>query len=1033
MIRKKLHENHNIIKVNTTDARSYFIPFDNLESALKKPREESKFFKLLSGKDWKFKYFDCFDDISEELLAQNADTDSWDNIHVPSCWQMHGYSKPQYTNVNYPFPCDPPYIPHINPAGVYSTDFYVNEDWENKLKYLVFEGVDSCFYLYINGEFVGYSEVSHMTSEFDITRYLKDGSNRMTVVVVKWCTGSYFEDQDKFRLSGIFRDVYLLARSKNHLKDLFVTSELTEDFSEAILDINLEGDFSECDISVVDPYGETVLPSETVYKKHFHLNIDEPVLWNAENPMLYSIIIKVSNEVIVQKIGIRTVTMENGIFKINGKAIKLKGVNRHDFNAETGFVCGMDDFVYDLKLMKNHNINAIRTSHYPNDPRFLELCDKYGFYVIDEADIETHGIGYTPDWGGLLACLADDEKYLSQYTTRVSLMVERDKNFASVIIWSMGNESGYGSNFVAAIKQTKIRDPKRLVHYEGQNFHELRHDMIPAESDVDFFSRMYPEIDWCKQYCEEKMQNRPLILCEYAHAMGNSPGDLKDYWDFIYSYDNCCGAFVWEWFNHGLMNGKTMSGKPKYCYGGDFGEDTHDNNFCCDGLVMPDGTPTPGLTELKYVLQPVKVEALDLENGEFKITNLYDFTFLSRLECVWELTRYGKVIDSGSLGNLAVPPHGSLDVKLNYEVPLDGYCFVKISFNSHEEELIEDGTELAFAQFKLNTEPVAFSRIETGLVCCDDGDRYVEIHGDKFHYTYDKYTAGFSNLKVDNVSLLKSPMVFNVYRAKIDNDRKVDAQFRDIRAHISYPIGKETEVIKHPSRVEISSKFSIAAVSKYSIIDGIANWIIYDDGRIHLEVNAGAGKGIKFSDDEDIALQQDLKTKMKISYLPRFGVKLEMEKEFDRLQYFGKGPGESYCDLKTAAYMGLFNSKVSDQYINFVKPQDCGNHTETIFAGVYNFDKYGILISTQNKDGFDFSALPYSYKDLEAVGHDYELPESDKTCLCFDYKQSGLGSGSCGPQLMDKYRFNESEFTWQIDISPITPNLDTLWKKALEM
>lgn len=1033
MISKKLHENLNIIRVNTVDAHSYFIPFKNLGTALCGKREDSEFFKLLSGKNWKFRYFECFDDIDESVLT-NPEKVDWNEIPVPSCWQMHGYDKPQYTNVNYPFPCDPPYIPHINPAGVYSTDFYIDEEWDHKLKHLVFEGVDSAFYLYVNGEFVGYSEVSHNTSEFDITRYLVPGKNTLCVAVVKWCTGSYFEDQDKFRLSGIFRDVYLLARSNNALKDIFITSSVSEDFGEAVLDINLEGEFTSCDITVIDPYGETVMDKETVFKNHFHINIDEPILWNAESPMLYKIVIEASDEVIVQKFGIRTVECENGVFKLNGKSVKLKGVNRHDFNAETGFVCSEQDFINDLKLMKNHNINAIRTAHYPNDPRLLELCDKYGFYVVDEADIETHGIGYKPDWGGLLCTLTDDDKYLSQYTTRVSLMVERDKNFASVIMWSMGNESGYGKNFVAAIKETKIRDPKRLVHYEGQNAQERQlNNMAPEQGEVDVYSIMYPEIGWCEQYCEEKWQTKPLMLCEYAHSMGNSPGDLKDYWDMIYKYDNCCGAFVWEWFNHGLIAGKTPDGRPKYSYGGDFGEITHDGNFCCDGLVQPDGTPTPGLVELKYVMQPVKVEPICLETGEFKVTNLYDFSFLSKFECVWELTRYGKVIDKGTLGNLAIAPHSSIDIKIPYEMPIDGYCFVKISFKSYKEELVLDGTEMAFAQFNLGTEPVAFSRIETSLVCCDETSRYIEIHGDKFHYTYDKYIAGFTSLCVNGVKLIDEPLVFNIYRAKIDNDRKADATFKEIRAHLAEPFGKVTEVIKHDSHVEISTKFSVSALSKYSIIDGIANWIIYDDGRIHLELNAGAGKGIKYNDDDDIDTHEIFKTKKKIDYLPRFGMKTALSNDFNLLEYFGMGPGESYCDLNASAYMGLFKSTVQDQFTHFVKPQANGNHYGTVFAGIYNKDKYGILISTQSKDGFEFSALPYSDKELEAVNHDYELGTSHKTHLTFDYRQSGLGSGSCGPQLMKKYRFNENEFTWHLDISPITPNLDTLWKKALEM
>lgn len=1033
MIHKRLHENNSIIRLNTTEPHSYFIPFENAEDALNKNREESSYFKLLSNKKWKFRYFESIDDIDESLLEETAETDSWDDLFVPSLWQMHGYGNPQYTNVNYPFPCDPPFLPYKNPVGVYATDFFVGEKWNNKLKYITFEGVDSCFYLYINGEFVGYSEVSHINSEFDITRYLKNGKNRMCVVVVKWCTGSYFEDQDKFRLSGIFRDVYLLARSNNHIEDIFITSDISEDLSNATINIAIDGNIKDVNVEVVSPYGEEIMKSSFDAGCDIAIKIKNPVMWSAETPQLYTVIISAEDEVIVQKYGIRSVCVTDGVLKLNGRPIKLKGVNRHDFNPKTGYVCSLDNLKSDLKIMKSHNINAIRTSHYPNDPRFTELCDEYGFYVVDEADIETHGIGYTPNWEGLLCVLTDEEEYAHQYSTRVSLMVERDKNRPSVIIWSMGNESGYGENFKRVIKETKIRDPRRLVHYEGQSFYELSHGMTPVDNHVDFFSRMYPEISWCNQYCEERMQELPLMICEYSHAMGNGPGDLKDYWDSIYAHDNFCGGFVWEWFNHGLICGTTVDGKPMYGYGGDFNEDTHDSNFCCDGLLQPDRTPTPGLTELKYVMQPVKIEEVDSSRGVFKITNLYDFAFLSRLDCVWEVTRYGKVVASGKLGTIAIPPHSSKEINLNYIVPDDGYCYVKISFLSVGDLIIPDGTELAFKQFKLNSEPITYSRIQTGMLCCDNEDRFVKIHGDNFQYTYDKRIAGFCSMKVKGVELLKSPMEFNVYRAVIDNDRKMYNKFKDVRAHISYPVSRNTEVIDNQSKVEISSDFSICALSKYNIIEGVANWIVYDDGRIHLETNAGVGKGIKFTEEYDSDLDNTKKTAKFVDYLPKFGVKFQMDEEFKNIQYFGMGPGESYCDLKNSSYMGLFTSNKDKEFIHFIKPQDCGNHTNTIFTAVYNKDKYGIMLSTQNENGFDFSVLPYTALEIEEAKHDYALQKSNKTCVCFDYKQSGLGSGSCGPQLNPKYRFNDSEFTWQIDISPITPNIQSLWQKALEL
>lgn len=1029
MISKKLHENNHIIRLNTLEPHSYFIPFETRNEALTLKREESSLFKLLSGKNWKFKYFENFNQIGEELFNEQIGFSDWNDLFVPSLWQMHGYDSPQYTNVNYPFPCDPPYIPFNNPAGVYSTEFFISDKWDNRLKHLVFEGVDSCFYLYINGNFVGYSEVSHCTSEFDITRYLKSGKNTMTVIVVKWCTGSYFEDQDKFRLSGIFRDVYILARNHNYIRDIFITSEVSNDLSNAKINIALDGDYTDCDIEIYSPYKEKLFEGEFDKDENVSVNIENPIMWSAETPNLYTVIISSTGEYIVQEYGIRTLSVLDSVFKVNERSVKLKGVNRHDFNCKTGYVCSFDDFVKDLKMMKEHNINAIRTSHYPNDPRFTELCDEYGFYVIEEADIETHGLQTYGNLGEF-DIFTEDENYYNQYSTRVSLMVERDKNRPSVIIWSMGNESGYGTNFKKVINETRLRDPDRLIHYEGKSakeFYEHKMEFI-EDGDVDFFSRMYAEPEWCNKYCEEKMQDLPLILCEHSHAMGNGPGDLKDYWNSIYEHDNFCGGFVWEWYNHGLYNGTTETGKPKYCYGGDFNEITHDSNFCCDGLLQPDRTATPGLTELKYVIQPVKIEETDANKGIFKITNLYDFAFLSKLECVWEVTRYGKIVANGKLGTLAIPPHSSKEIVLNYNVPEDGYCYVKISFLSLGHEIISDGTELAFAQFKLNSEPITFSRIETGTVDCTENERYIEIYGNGFNYTYDKHIASFSGMKIKDIQLLSSPMKFNIYRAVIDNDRKLNPKYKFHRLHLSYPVSHSTEIIKSNSKIEISSKFKIVAPSRYSIIEGVANWIVYDDGRIHLETNAGVGKGITFT--EDISNSNNAGY---LEQLPKFGIKLQMDKEYKYVQYFGKGPVESYRDLKNSSYMGLFNSTVKQEYVHFVKPQDCGNHTETIFAAVYNQNKYGIMVSTQDSNGFNFSALPYTAEEIENAGHDYNLPKSNKTAFCFDYQHSGLGSASCGTVLNKKYRFNESEFYWQIDISPVTPNISSLWQKALEL
>ncbi|MDO4742991.1 MAG: glycoside hydrolase family 2 TIM barrel-domain containing protein [bacterium] len=1030
IIDKYYHTDQNSIKVNTCNGRAYYIPYSNPSEAFEAKRENNSRFKLLSGKNWFFKYFDCYDDIPNNITEDSTNVYEWDKIPVPSCWQMHGYDAPQYTNVKFPFPMDPPFVPKQNPTGVYSTFFTVDEDWDGLLKYIIFEGVDSCFYLYINGQFVGYSEISHMTSEFEISQFLKPGKNRLTVVVVKWCSGSYFEDQDKWRFSGIFRDVYMLARPRGHVEDFFIKTKLSDNFETAKINIELTALNPEDTIATLfDPDGNKL--DTVVFDKEGKAEfvIDSPVLWSAETPDLYNVIFEACGEIIPQKVGIREVKIENNVFKFNGRPIKLKGVNRHDFNPFTGYVCTPEDMKTDLLLMKKYNINAIRTSHYPNDPRFLELCDELGFYVCDEADIETHGFLSQRDYR-FLCILNDNEEYKQHFLSRVLLMVERDKNRPCVFMWSMGNESGWGSNFVEAINKTKERDPSRITHYEGHNHLDIEKKIFVPGTDV--VSRMYPEINWCDEYCEQNNDNRPLVLCEYCHAMGNGPGDLKDYWDVIYKYPNFMGGFVWEWYNHGLYMGKTETGRAKFGYGGDFGETLHDGNFCCDGLIMPDKTPTPGLHELKYVIQPVKIEALNITEGKFKITNLYDFIYLSRFECVWELTRYGKVVNSGSLGALAIPPQQSREVTIDFNMPDDGYCFIKFSFINTGESNIPSGEEMAFAQFRLPCVPAFTETIKFGDVSYKDNKRYITVIGEDFEYTYDRNIAAFSQIKKDGMKLLKSPMTFNIWRAPIDNEGSVGWILNSIKVKDSKPYAYDTTVSALEGCVTITSNFSMVAVSVYPHLVGTATWKIFADGKINLTTNMKIGKCIQFDKDYDKDVDYFYQTAQIVNYLPKFGVNFEMEKAYENVDYFGLGPNHSYCDLKNACYFGRFKGKVSQQMFDFIKPQESGNHHSTVWAAVYSNDKYGILMHNDSDKGFEFSAIPYTAWELSDSKHNFELKESDKTSVCFDYAQSGVGSNSCGPILAEKYRFNEPEFNWSMNIIPISPKTGSLWKKVLE-
>ena len=996
---KMYHQNPHALHVGCEKPRAYFIPYGSSLDAPSMQREKSDRFQLLSG-EWSFAYYDSLEQVPEERLAADAPLSGWDTIPVPSNWQLHGYDAPQYLNTSYPFPVDPPFVPADNPAGVYARDFELNPEWDGLKKYVVFEGVDACFYLYVNGQPAGYSQVAHMTSEFEISRFLQPGENRLTVVVLKWCDGSYLECQDKFRMSGIFRDVYLLARPMGHLEDLQIETRLAPDYRSADLVFTLDMlNPEDAAVTVTDPDGQLLGRVQPDENGRAVFRVESPILWSAETPELYGVLIEAAGEFIPEQVGIREIRIDKGVVKFNGRAVKFKGVNRHDFDTRHGFAVPVSAMAEDLVQMKRHNINAIRTSHYPNDPRFLQLCDRYGFYVMDEADIETHGI-----WD--MDRLSDDPDWQESYLDRVARMVERDKNRPCVFSWSMGNESGFGCNHVEALRWTEGRDPSRITHYEGHAWQEEQGrewEVIPQ-----ICSRMYANPAWCREYCENDKE-RALILCEYSHAMGNGPGDLKDYWDVIYSHDRFCGGFVWEWYNHGLYRGDTPDGRPMYGYGGDFGEVHHDGNFCCDGLVSPQRQPMPGLTEYKYVVQPARVEMLDAEKGLFRVSNLYDFTYLSRLECRWEITRNGETVESGTLGALSIPPQRSETVEVAYTRPADGRCFIRFSFSQMgETPAVPAGLELAFAQFELPAaESVLPARLPDTLLSVSEEERRIKVAGDGFIYTFDKRTAAFSQLEVGGRALLRAPMTFQVWRAPTDNDRDVRREWQSMgldRLH-TYVYDCNWEQEEHC--VAINADFALVSDTFPKQIEGSCRWKINTAG--------------------EISLSADLHVGERIAFLPRFGLRLILDGSCERLEYFGLGPGDSYIDRKNAAYMGRFRGTVDSQMTDYIRPQECGNHYATEWAAVYNKAREGLFF--RRRGGFDFQALPYTAEELDAAGHNYSLPPSDKTVVSLDYRQSGVGSNSCGPRLDERYQLREKEFTMELTISPLDA-ASSLWDKA---
>lgn len=1006
MLQRTQHTNKEIIHQNTEPYRAYYIPCLSRQAALSGVREDSECFTLLSGCRWQFRYFESFEDLPDDL--PEADTAAWDTLPVPACWQLHGYDAPQYTNVNYPIPLDPPHIPYNNPAGVYARTFTAEAGGRT---YIVFEGVDSSLYLYINGTYAGYFEISHIGGEIDITDYIQPGENRLMAVVPKWCTGTYFEDQDKWRLSGIFRDVYLLHRPERHIKDLQILPVLTEDLSAAELRIECGAD-AEGTAEITAPDG-TALGEVPLHGGKAVFPLANPVLWNAELPQLYSVLLQVGGEYVLQKIAVRRAQIDGSILKINGVPVKLKGVNRHDFNAKTGYVCDLAQLKDDLLTMKAHNVNAVRTSHYPNAPQFLELCDAIGLYCIDEADMETHGVGYKPDWSDILNTLADDESYYPHYEARVLSMVERDKNRYSAIIWSMGNESGWGKNFENVLKAAKARTPDRLMHYEGQTLYESSNKvLLPSYSE--FNSRMYTNVPECIDHLENSADKRPLLMCEYSHAMGNGPGDFKDYWELIYKYDQFCGAFVWEWFSHGLYMGDTADGRPKYGYGGDFGETIHDSNFCIDGMVNADRTPTPALLELKQVLLPVAVERL--APGQYQIENLYDFAGLSALRCRYEITSSGETIAAAELALPEIAPHGRAVISVK-EPGCSGPAYIRFIFTNADLPSIPQGHEIGFCQICLQDAfPLVFSDGNETLSLVQDRAS-VTITGQNFTYVYNKHTAAFQSLCVNGTERLAEPMDFTVFRAYTDNERRIKKDFNFVHLHDAHSYGYETEIREEGGCIVLKTTYAVAPPVKYPLLQGTVEWTVHPGGRITCETTVKKGRSIKFYKDDETDLPVYEQTAYYIPFLPRFGICFAMDKAYDEVEYFGIGPGQSYCDMRHAGYYGLFRQSVAEQYYHYLYPQENGNRHNTKFARLT--DTAGNSLLLYSEQGFDFSALPYSAQQLNGAAHDFELSAPQKTYVHADVLQSGLGSNSCGPELMEKYRLNRDELVFRFGILPL--------------
>lgn len=1008
MLVPRYYENLSILHENTMPARAYYIPASKRMDDLAEHREHSDRIQFLNG-IWKFKYFESIYDVTEAFYEEEFCTEDFADTKVPGIWQMDGYDNHQYTNIRYPFPFDPPFVPQDIPCGEYVYEFTYEKCKKAPKVFLNFEGVDSCFYVWLNGTYAGYSQVPHATSEFDVTEIIKEGKNKIAVLVLKWCDGSYLEDQDKFRMTGIFRDVYLLQRPEKAISDYRVSTKVKENKAEVSLDVKLT-EKTEVRVVLEDQEGNLVCEEEITEEGTLVLEVENPVLWNTEAPYLYTLVLETEMETIVEYVGFRTIEIIDKVIYFNGQNIKFRGVNRHDSDPVTGFVTSMEQILTDLTMMKQHNFNSIRSSHYPNAPYFYQLCDKYGFMVIDEADIEAHGpfLLYRKEdtdynrfkrWNEKIA---DDPAWEKAILDRIKLMVERDKNRPSIVIWSMGNESAYGCNFEKALRWTKAFDPGRITQYESARYRN--YDVTYNYEDLDIYSRMYPAFDEIYEFLE-KDAGKPFLLVEYCHSMGNGPGDFEDYFQLIQKHDILCGGFVWEWCDHAINKGVAENGKTIYWYGGDHGEKINDGNFCMDGLVYPDRRPHTALLEYKNVYRPARVVSYDCRNGKLTLHNYMDFDDLKDFADIgYEVTVDGIKVDSGSIEAVSIAPHGEETVDLNIKIPAKGRVYLKVIYRQKKETaLIPAGHILGFDEVPVENED---GKNQTAVKWLEQAkeekemdvvetDSQVVIKGQAFSYTYSKKNGMFTSLCYAGREYFNHPMEVNIWRAPTDNDMYAKLEWKKARYDDACVRAYETVVYKNKKSVEIRVSASMGAAAVQKMMDIGIVWSI--DG------NGGITSSMSIKKDDEFP------------DLPRFGVRLFLNNRLENVSYYGMGPYESYRDKHRASSHGLYRARVDELHEDYIKPQENGSHYDCDYAEIAN-DQFGLAAASEKP--FSFNASVYTQEELEHAKHNYELVRSDSTVLCIDYALNGIGSNSCGPVVMDAYRFNDTEFEFGFKLVP---------------
>ena len=1029
-------ENHKVLQRDRLPSRAYFVPHANDATALTYDRGESDYFLLLNGV-WKFHYATTPIEAQPGFYQESFQVDDWDNLNVPSSWQLHGYGRPHYTNVMYPFPVDPPHVPTDNPTGLYRREFTIPESWQGRHFTLRFEGVDSAFHVWVNGHEVGYSQGSRLPSEFDVTPYIRIGNNTVAVQVYQWSDGSYIEDQDMWWLSGIFRDVYILARPVIQIQDITVQTHLDEAYEDAELKVylslvNVGFHDAKCysvGLRLMDGAHRTLSEAEATIDElkpgtqgtpmSLHLPIDHPHKWSAEDPYLYHLLITVQTpegdilESVAQRVGFRSVELNDGNILVNGVPVLFKGVNRHDHHPDLGKAVPLSWMVEDVLLMKQHNINAVRTSHYPNDPRFYDLCDEYGLYVIDEADLECHGFHPAGNWNQL----SDDPDWQSAYVDRMERMVQRDKNHPSIILWSLGNESGFGCNHRAMAEYARAADPTRLLHYEGETRHLINSEAPLDSAIMDVHSTMYTPVSDLIELAKQTHLKQPHILCEFAHAMGNGPGALEEYMEAFYQYKRLQGGFVWEWLDHGIRQ-VTADGREYFAYGGDFGDEPNDSNFVIDGLVFPDHTPSPGLTEYKKVLEPVKVEAVDLEKGQLHITNRYDFLDLNHLQITWSIEADGKVVQSGTAPTPAIAAGESKAVTLPYAFDLCTEANTEYWLNlefclAKDERWAKAGHRVAWAQVLLPA--LAQTVMTAGLVTrawvcplqLSEDNRLLQVRGTDFSVSFDKVKGRIQLWTYQGMDLVESGPRLNFWRALTDNDNPPNRGRRAL-------VGEEWR------------RYGLPALQHR--VDGIESHWLDERNAIEVRIRTRVAPPVwawGFQCEYSYTLRNNGEMTIRVTgnpegdfpkSLPRIGLQWTLPEALEQVDWYGRGPGESYRDSKQAARFGVFSTTVRELYTPYVYPQENGNRTDVRWVSLTDSRGMGFIAAGQPV--LDFSAHHYTTEQLDQARHTVELAENPTITLNLDYAQNGLGTGSCGPGVLPKYELLTEPFTFTLCLMP---------------